>query len=1086
MKKKIFSIITLLIMCVLWVNAQQEFSYIDQTQDVTFTYTLDGSGNATIIRVELGDDDEFDGTVTIQNTIEGHTIVGISSWYDQGNNPHPAFPNGVVTADLPSTITKIGEKSFQNCSTLETVKFAKNEVALTGGYKQNCALTTIGDNAFEDCIKLATFGVKNDDNSYYFPSAVATIGNSAFKNCYYLTIGYDKSGTYNWGLPLPFLTTLGNGAFYNCTSLNCETIVAAMGALQRIPDDCFRGCTSLETIELSGITTIGSYAFYDCTKLNKIIIFNNSIQYYNITSIGEYAFYGCSALTNVPLSTTTGSTIGKYAFKNCSNLKSINSDNKLTSIGYGSFENCNSLNDINLDNVNEIKDDAFKSCIGIKKIHLPAVSSIGANAFDGCTDLDTFICDNVNSLGTSGFLNCSSLKYVKFGKNCTIEKLDENVFKGCSKLNKIILPTNLKIINSYAFFSCTGLKSIHIPSSVDSIAVYAFDQLEEIFFDNNDASQLKLGGVPTLNPRSGQVSYSKPFPTNAFIYIPLNSYDSYFNNSYETRLYCIQATDEFKNPTWEYSPKETVSTQLNLCKKIPTRIDTLTVDMSSKTIDYFDKNDNQRFVVWDTICIKRTIDDSKYYYMSIPFDVNPNGTEWGKQSADSTLFQVFNGDEDVTNDYFDTDPEADNGVINDNNHKSYYIYKFSSKLFSEGNYNDAAFEYVNKNSKFLKGNAYAIGVDDSHHTNGLTFMFSKNVTGRHYEPYSAVTIETDPRENVTPISHTNGETTLNNWIMLANPYFSPIGISSTNYTDIFSGIKYAYAFGVNKNGYNPVSPDSEAKAYKLEAKDFEDGVGDDGVVNAYPHNPIYVQVESGTKNITMGFKSVETQGAQQIPAAAPRHSKIIDLALIADGEQLDHTEIKDNPTGADEYVIGEDFYKMFNSGFDEIYTMIGDSVECFANELNLQTSNRVVPLAFHIYNAGDFTLSLKNKANILDYKVYLRNLTDNSVTDLLVNDPTLHLGEGISEGDYQIEIDYAPTAVSAVENDGNSKVYVLADGLLHIDNLGSSVVSLYDATGKLLSVTDPHSDNLELTLPARGIYFVNLRGSENSTVKVVY
>lgn len=237
----------------------------------------------------------------------------------------------------------------------------------------------------------------------------------------------------------------------------------------------------------------------------------------------------------------------------------------------------------------------------------------------------------------------------------------------------------------------------------------------------------------------------------------------------------------------------------------------------------------------------------------------------------------------------------------------------------------------------------------------------------------------------------------------------------------------------------------------------------------------------------MGYvKSDVTIGAQQIPAAAPRHSKIIDLALIADGEQLDHTEIKDNPTGADEYVIGEDFYKMFNSGFDEIYTMIGDSVECFANELNLQTSNRVVPLAFHIYNAGDFTLSLKNKANILDYKVYLRNLTDNSVTDLLVNDPTLHLGEGISEGDYQIEIDYAPTAVSAVENDGNSKVYVLADGLLHIDNLGSSVVSLYDATGKLLSVTDPHSDNLELTLPARGIYFVNLRGSENSTVKVVY
>lgn len=1094
MKKKIFSIITLLIMCVLWVNAQvyHTTNPIDPDNDVAFTYSIE-SGSVTIKAVVVGINVT---SVTVPSSMGGVTVKVIGN-SEVDNTPVGAFENcsTITSIELPSTITEIRACAFKGCTALVNVKFTS---APTG-------LKLIDNEAFYHCSALENFGTGDNYTSLSSTQALA-LGTAAFEGCSSIsslmflgsggtTSPKESSTSAASATSSSNLTT--NRIFYGCTSLTSTDFLSDY-KYKTLPKACFANCTSLIEINCStAVTTIGNQAFMNCTSLEQV----------------KFVKKGTSSASAVLK-------VEAYAFSNCSSLKS--------------FEFKSSTSTTSALNNTSIESNAFSSCENLLNIDLGHMKDIKSYAFMGATNLKTIDIRLASNLGEYAFQDCESLEKVtlsiKYGT------IPEGMFEGCSNLSEITIPSNVKTIGNAAFSSCAALSSVIIPKEVEDIGPSAFNSTSEIFLQHDDPSSLILGNYSEDEDEEGNKvkTYLTPFKQgsdgsgDAIIYIPLGSYDKYFDPTGEiygegdlvmpVQLACIRGLDEgfvdeedaiwhevTHNPTWEYKAKATVGEiegydsededveyvpvdndgVLDLCDYIPTRIDDLTILMGRETKDYIIYGDADRteydgenlpFRVWNKFTIKRTIPKDKYYYMSLPFDIE-EGT-WGDN------FKVYPSDDpesDLTENYLEEEPK---GGFSEDEHNSFYIYKFSSKLFSQGYYNDTAFKYVKPGSEFLTGNSYAFGVDDDDDYESLTFEFSKDVEGDHIDPFDDLSINVEAIANSDPIEHSYyTETNLNNWIMLANPFLAAIDISSTNYDEIFSGIRYAYAFEVNNDTYDPDSPEPEDKAYKLEPKDFEYG----NEVNAYPHNPIYVQVADNTNKIEMGYvKSVETQGAQQIPAAAPRHSRIIDLALIADGEQLDHTEIKDNPTGADEYVIGEDFYKMFNSGFDEIYTMIGDSVECFANELNLQTSNRVVPLAFHIYNAGDFTLSLKNKANILDYKVYLRNLTDNSVTDLLVNDPTLHLGEGISEGDYQIEIDYAPTAVSAVENDGNSKVYVLADGLLHIDNLGSSVVSLYDATGKLLSVTDPHSDNLELTLPARGIYFVNLRGSENSTVKVVY
>ena len=110
--------------------------------------------------------------------------------------------------------------------------------------------------------------------------------------------------------------------------------------------------------------------------------------------------------------------------------------------------------------------------------------------YNGFDDTTIVIPSTINGKPVIGiwdkvFDNCTSLKEVIFEEGC--KYIANNVFAGCSKLNKVKLPKSLLEIGNQAFAN-TGIEEIAIPPSVKTIGTSAFSgcrKLKNIFLPPN-------------------------------------------------------------------------------------------------------------------------------------------------------------------------------------------------------------------------------------------------------------------------------------------------------------------------------------------------------------------------------------------------------------------------------------------------------------------------------------------------------------------------------------------------------------------------------------------------------------------------
>ena len=246
------------------------------------------------------------------------------------------------------------------------------------------------------------------------------------------------------------LTLTGSGQMYNYTNSpwyeNNVKTVKFVGNITGIGSSAFRGCSSLESIEIpNSVTSIGYAAFEYCSRLKKVYItdlsawcritFNfylaNPLSYGgalylngkevkdlvipdDVTKIGKRAFSGCSSLSSVTIPNSVTS-IGNSAFDGCSSLTSVTIGNSVKSIGNSAFNGCSSLSSVSIGNsVTEIDNYAFDGCSSLTSIEIPnSVTSIGNSAFWNCSSLTSVTIGNsVTSIGNSAFWNCNSLKKI--------------------------------------------------------------------------------------------------------------------------------------------------------------------------------------------------------------------------------------------------------------------------------------------------------------------------------------------------------------------------------------------------------------------------------------------------------------------------------------------------------------------------------------------------------------------------------------------------------------------------------------------------------------------------------------------------
>lgn len=432
--------------------------------------------------------------------------------------------NGVVSLDIPDSVTSIAPYAFQGMSTLTDVNIPDGvtsigacafdgtgimSVTIPAGVKEipeyafantaaladvtvNGAVETVGDYAF------CNSGLK----AISFPDGLLSVGYCAFQGA---------SRLASAALP-DSVESLGMYAFNNCASLMHFDVPANVTA---IPSNCFNGCMHLETVSIpegvetieyeafnrsglasltlpSTISRVGSNAFSYCTGLKEVSMSGD------MESIDSSAFAYCYALTKVTMPATLGE-LSDSAFNSCRSLKEIYIPAGLTEIESSAFYNCETLTHVRIaDGVQVIGSSAFNSCQALTSVELPAtlveikssafgscgltalalpdkLTTIGSSAFSGNEFKSVVLPDSVIALGTNAFSGCYELTSLRL--SASLITLDNTVFYNCSKLETVSVPDGVRSINYDAFGSCYAMKAVLIPASVTSIDSGAFNDV---------------------------------------------------------------------------------------------------------------------------------------------------------------------------------------------------------------------------------------------------------------------------------------------------------------------------------------------------------------------------------------------------------------------------------------------------------------------------------------------------------------------------------------------------------------------------------------------------------------------------------
>ena len=503
--------------------------YNDGRRDVvnmpTYTYTVDGNGNATITGYSGGV-----AALFIPETIDGHTVTAIGNRAFKGNLR-------LAAVTIPDTVTEIGQDAFSGCRNLTSVSLSNNLDSIYESAFESTAISTLSlpskltrldRKAFANCTNLqhvsipatlttTTYGTISDDwngpfngcsslNSVSFaegitsilshlfencnglreisiPDSVTEIGEKAFKNCRNLasvSLGNNLDSIYESAfestaistLSLPNrLTRLDRKAFANCTNLQHVSIPATLTTTTygTISDDWngpFNGCSSLNSVSFAeGITSILSHLFENCNGIREIKIPDG------VALIGENAFKN-STLTSIDIPGSVTS-IESKAFNSCANLISIKLPDSVTAMGTAVFEGCSNLTDVTLPGTRmNIMADTFKNCTSLKKIVLP---------------------ETVQYIRSGAFSNCIALKEIVWSK--APELIDSNAFYNCDAITEMDIPATVTSVGYQALYDCDGLTKITIPDSVTSLG-------DSVFYDCDALTDVKLGAGITTIPAS--------------------------------------------------------------------------------------------------------------------------------------------------------------------------------------------------------------------------------------------------------------------------------------------------------------------------------------------------------------------------------------------------------------------------------------------------------------------------------------------------------------------------------------------------------------------------------------------------------
>ena len=235
------------------------------------------------------------------------------------------------------------------------------------------------------------------------------------------------------------------------------------------------------------------------------------------TAIPDNAFSGFSNLRNIEFNSEL-TTIGARAFYNCEKLNITIEDS--LAIGENAFYGCGSVGMVTDTKPSYTLDasDTFYGCDGLTVFIPEGTTTIAEKAFMGCEVIKEVVTPNsVTEIQSKAFMDCLHLKKATITTDSATEfKLMMGLFSQCYNLEEVTLPSTMKVINAYTFYKNYNLKRINIPGSIVRIETGAFFQcnsLTNITLPNTvqylrdqafyDCRGLKTIGIPNSTKEFG-------------------------------------------------------------------------------------------------------------------------------------------------------------------------------------------------------------------------------------------------------------------------------------------------------------------------------------------------------------------------------------------------------------------------------------------------------------------------------------------------------------------------------------------------------------------------------------------------------
>ena len=338
------------------------------------------------------------------------------------------------------------------------------------------------------CIQNWDFN-KDGKFTYAEAASVSTIGRAFAKNVditkfnelqYFTSIKYLEEFAFEACPVLEEITlpssmeSLEKGCFCDCSSLSKVTL---NDGLKYIGEGCFANCGGIETIDIpESVVEFGNSAFHKCMSLLSFKV-PAKVEYLPIEM-----FNNCAALENVTLQEGLKG-MANSVFNECYNLKSITLPSTFNSFGMWVFWDCYSIEkyDVSPDNPN------FTSVNGIlyskdlktlvqypagktdKELSVPeGTEMLGFASCEGALNLEKVVIpSSVKMLDGASLYKCENLKEIKIEEG--LEEIGNEVFYGCMYLTDPVLPQSLKKIGSGAFTGCESFEHMVLPENVTYI-----------------------------------------------------------------------------------------------------------------------------------------------------------------------------------------------------------------------------------------------------------------------------------------------------------------------------------------------------------------------------------------------------------------------------------------------------------------------------------------------------------------------------------------------------------------------------------------------------------------------------------------